>query len=87
MKITLVTGNLEKYEDIKRYLGELSPSLEVERINIELPEYQSLDIHKVALSKAEEAWRILQRPILIDDGGIYLNHYNNFPGPLIKICA
>lgn len=82
--ITFVTGNADKFNEVERYLKELDPSIKLEQIDIELPEPQGLDIQKIALAKAEEAWRLLQRPLLIDDGGIYLERYNNFPGPLIK---
>lgn len=82
--ILFVTGNNDKFKEVERYLLELDPSIKLEQIALDLPEIQSLDIHKIALAKAEEAWRLLQRPVLIDDGGIYLERFNNFPGPLIK---
>lgn len=82
--IVFVTGNTDKFKEVERYLHELDPSIVLEQVALDLPEYQSLDIHKVALAKAQEAWQVLQRPLLIDDGGIYLERFNNFPGPLIK---
>lgn len=82
--ITFVTGNEDKFQEVKKYLNELDSSIVLERVALDLPEYQGLDIKKIALAKAQEAWRLLQKPVLIDDGGIYLERYNNFPGPLIK---
>jgi XTP/dITP diphosphohydrolase len=84
MTITFVTGNTDKFDEVKRYLTEVEPTIILEQVALDLPEYQSLDIQAIALAKAQEAWRILQKPLLIDDGGIYLDRYNNFPGPLIK---
>ncbi len=84
LTITFVTGNTDKFTEVKRYLTEVAPTIILEQVALDLPEYQSLDIHAIALAKAEEAWRLLQKPVLIDDGGIYLDRYNNFPGPLIK---
>jgi XTP/dITP diphosphohydrolase len=49
-----------------------------------LPEIQSLDIEKVVKQKAGEAWSLLQRPLLVDDGGAYLEQYPQFPGALTK---
>jgi XTP/dITP diphosphohydrolase len=83
-RIVFVTGNADKFIEVERYLKQIDPTIILEQVNIDLPEYQSLDIHKIALGKAEEAWRLLQKPLLIDDGGIYLERFNNFPGPLAK---
>ncbi len=82
--ITFVTGNKDKFEEVKQYLTTLDSSIVLEQIALDLPEYQGLDIKKIALAKAQEAWRLLQKPVLIDDGGIYLERFNSFPGPLIK---
>lgn len=82
--VIFVTGNKDKFHEVERYLHELDPSIVLEQAALELPEYQSLDIKKIALAKAQEAWKVLQKPLLIDDGGIYLERFNNFPGPLIK---
>ncbi len=82
--ITFVSGNSYKYEEVRRYLSEFDPTLVVEQATVDLPEYQTLDIRSIALAKAEETWRLLQKPVLIDDSGLYLERYHNFPGPLIK---
>ncbi len=82
--VTFVSGSRYKYEEVQRYLSEFEPTLVVEQATLDLPEYQSLDIRTIALAKAEEAWRLLQKPVLIDDSGLYLERYHNFPGPLTK---
>lgn len=82
--ITFVTTNTGKFEEVKRWLAQLDPAILLEHSNIDLPEYQSLDVQEVALGKAKEAWAILQKPLLIDDGGIYIERYNKFPGTLSK---
>lgn len=82
--IVFVTTNSGKFEEVKKWVDKLDPSVELEQAAIDLPEYQSLDVHTVAIGKAYEAWRLIQRPLLIDDGGIYLEKYNQFPGTLSK---
>ncbi len=82
--IAFVTTNTGKLEEVQGFLSQLDQSIILEQVAIELPEIQSLDIHKVALEKAKEAWSALQKPLLIDDGGIYLERYHQFPGPLVK---
>jgi XTP/dITP diphosphohydrolase len=86
-KITFVTGNTSKFEDVQRYLGELGADVELVMENLDLLEPQSLDIEKVATFKAHQAWELLQRPLLIDDGGIYLERFNKFPGTLSRYVA
>lgn len=82
--IIFVTGNADKFKEVQDYLKELDPEIVLEQIDLELPEYQGLDIRKIAGAKAKVAWDLVQKPMLIDDGGIYLERFNNFPGPLIK---
>lgn len=82
--ITFVTTNNGKFEEVKRWLAQLDATLIIEQAAIDVPEYQSLDVQEVAFSKARDAYNLLKKPVLIDDGGLYLEKYNNFPGPLSK---
>lgn len=82
--IMFVTSNRSKFEQVQQFFAKSDPQLSVEQVSIELPEYQSLDMNYVAQEKAKAAWRVVQRPLLIDDGGVYVECLNNFPGPLSK---
>jgi non-canonical purine NTP pyrophosphatase (RdgB/HAM1 family) len=82
--IVIVTSNNGKFEEIKRYIHQLAPTITVEQSCIEVPEYQDMDIEVVAVGKAEYAWNMLKKPLLIDDGGIYLEKYTKFPGAFSK---
>jgi non-canonical purine NTP pyrophosphatase (RdgB/HAM1 family) len=82
--LTFVTGNIGKFEEVRRYINEIAPTITLKQAAIDLPEYQSLDIRTVALGKAQKAWELLQEPVLIDDGGIYFERYHQFPGTLSK---
>ncbi|MGH9361490.1 MAG: non-canonical purine NTP pyrophosphatase, partial [Thermoanaerobaculia bacterium] len=35
-------------------------------------------------AKAEEAWRRLGRPLVVEEAGLELAAFNGFPGPLVK---
>jgi len=83
-RIKFVTTNNGKFEEAVRWLHELDPSLVLEQAALDIPEIQSLDATAIGIHKAQSAWRVLQEPLLIDDGGIYLTRFNNFPGPLSK---
>ena len=78
--IVLVTGNAGKLAEARR----LSVGLELEAADIDLPEIQALDLRAVALAKAEEAWRLLRRPLIVEETGLELAALNGFPGALVK---
>ena len=82
--ITVVTSNCGKFEEIKRYIHFFDPTIIVEQSALDVPEYQDMDIEKIAIGKAQHAWNILKKPLLIDDGGLYLEKYNKFPGAFSK---
>lgn len=79
MTLTFVSGNRHKAASLQRYLG-----VPIEWVNIDLPEIQSLDVQKVAAEKAKEAYRRLQRTVLVEDFSVKFEGLNGFPGPLIK---
>lgn len=76
---TLVTGNPGKLAEARRILG-----FAVSSVAIDLPEIQSLDIAEVLRAKAEEAWRQLGVPLVVDETGLDLAALSGFPGPLVK---
>jgi XTP/dITP diphosphohydrolase len=82
--ITVVTSNNGKFDEIKRYFSLLAPEITLNQVNLDVPEYQTMNIHTVAIGKARYAWNILKKPLIIDDGGLYIKKYNQFPGVFSK---
>jgi len=76
---TLVTGNRNKLREAREICGQELASHE-----LDLPEIQSLDLREVLQVKGEEAWRRLDRPVIVEDTGLALTGMNGFPGPLVK---
>ena len=83
-ELHFVTGNIGKFEEIKKFFKKQAPELRVIHENIDLDEIQSLDLKKVAIHKAKQAWQEIKKPLIVDDGGFFLEAYNNFPGALSK---
>jgi non-canonical purine NTP pyrophosphatase (RdgB/HAM1 family) len=75
----LVTGNPGKVAEARLAIG---PDLEA--VEVDLPEIQSLDYLEVLRAKADEAWRRVGRPLVVEEAGLDLAALNGFPGPLVK---
>jgi non-canonical purine NTP pyrophosphatase (RdgB/HAM1 family) len=85
-RLTLVTGNPNKLEEARRILRSV-PSARLPELTAEpldLPEIQSLDLREVLEAKAEEAWRRLRRPVVVEETGLEIEVFGGFPGPLVK---
>jgi XTP/dITP diphosphohydrolase len=75
----LVTGNASKIAEARRLIGR-----ELEAVEVDLPEVQSLDLLEVLRAKGDEAWRLLGRPLVVEEAGLDLAALGGFPGPLVK---
>jgi XTP/dITP diphosphohydrolase len=75
----LVTGNRGKIAEARLALG-----MEIEAVEVDLPEIQALDLLEVLQQKAEVAWEIVRRPLVVEEAGLDLLALNGFPGPLVK---
>ena len=86
MKKTIyyATGNAGKFDELKRYFEEHEATIELKQFDKDLPEIQSDDQKAIAIDKATQAWNELRHPVLVDDSGVYFDHYNNFPGTMTK---
>ncbi|MGB4236028.1 MAG: RdgB/HAM1 family non-canonical purine NTP pyrophosphatase [Methanoregulaceae archaeon] len=78
MKIGVVTSNPHKAEEIAAFFG---PAATVEHIRMEIPEYRHDDVGEIARRKAEYAFSILQRPLMVDDTAFCIRALRGFPGP------
>ncbi|MDD1705202.1 MAG: RdgB/HAM1 family non-canonical purine NTP pyrophosphatase [Methanoregula sp.] len=78
MKLTLVTTNAHKAEEVAAFFGGM---LEVEHIAMEIPEHRSDDVRTIARGKARFAFEHLKTPVIVDDTGLSIDALNGFPGP------
>ncbi len=77
--VALVTGNLGKLAEARRLCGA-----DLEAVEMDLPEIQSLDLIAVLRAKGEEASRRLAGPLIVEETGLELAAMAGFPGPLVK---
>ena len=77
--ITFITSNDNKAREVEAILG-----MKVEKVDIELPEIQALDVEDVVIDKAKGAYEAVKRVLVVEDTGLYISSLNGFPGALAK---
>lgn len=77
--LTFMTGNQHKADQYQELLG-----VELIRRSSELYEIQSADPAEVARHKIEQAYEIVQGPVIVDDFGFCMEGLNNLPGTFTK---
>lgn len=78
-EIFFATGNKDKIIEAQAILD-----IPIKIATIEVDEVQSMDLEYIARRKTEEAYRILQNPVITDDVGVFIEAWNGFPGPFAK---
>jgi len=77
--LAFVTSSPHKHREAEAILA-----VRLERVSIDLPEPQGLDVVVVARDKARAACRLLGRPVLVEDTSLELQALGGFPGPLVR---
>ncbi|MGH9200554.1 MAG: RdgB/HAM1 family non-canonical purine NTP pyrophosphatase [Vicinamibacterales bacterium] len=76
--LLFVTGNKGKAAEVAAIIG-----WDVDPVKLDLAEIQSLSVEEVAAAKAMEAYRQLQRPVVVDDSGMTIDALSGLPGALL----
>lgn len=77
-KVWMATGNHDKYREAREVLFEFGVELglyKVERVEIQADD--PMDIARHSLRQIPDDGR----PILVEDAGLFIDHYGGFPGP------
>lgn len=77
-KLIFITGNSGKLREAL----EILPGIMGE--NIDLPEIQEVDAHKIIAAKLLEAQKHQKGQYIVEDTSLYFDCLNGLPGPLIK---
>ncbi|MBM3232904.1 non-canonical purine NTP pyrophosphatase [Candidatus Pacearchaeota archaeon] len=78
MALCFITGNKNKFLEVKEIIGD------VEQLEMDLPELQSLDSREIITAKLKEALKHHKGPCIVEDTSLSLFALNGFPGPFIK---
>ncbi len=78
-KVVFVTGNQHKAD----YFAQLA-GVVIDHKAVEYHEIQSLDLKEVATEKARAAYKMLKRPVIIEDTALTIHSMGKLPGTYIK---
>lgn len=78
-KLYFITCNKNKFEEAQAILGS-----NLEQLEIDLPEVQDMDLHKVIEAKLIEGLKYHGAPIIVEDISCSFDVLNGLPGPFIK---
>ena len=78
-ELFFASSNEHKFEEVQRILSNLGVNIKLFKTTLE--EIQSNSLNEIAKRKAIDAFTKIQKPILIEDDGLFINSLNGFPGP------
>jgi XTP/dITP diphosphohydrolase len=78
VKLTVVTSNPHKAEEIAAFFGN---EIDIGHVSLELPEYRSDDVGEIARRKAEYAYSLIKKSLIVDDTAFSVDALKGFPGP------
>ena len=83
--VYFVSGNKGKFLELQKF--NESFGIDLKLTELELLEPQSMSLTYISKFKATHAWKKIKKPLIVDDGGIFFENYNNFPGTMSKYIA
>lgn len=82
-RLTFVTGNKNKLEEVKKILGgQGGIGIYEELVNrsVDLPELQAATNKEITIQKCEEAFKEVQGPVIVEDTGLHFKAMHDLPG-------
>lgn len=77
--VKFVTGNSNKLREAREILG-----VDIQQAQAELAEIQTIHVDVLIRHKAEEAYRKIGVPLIVEDTGLVFHAWHGLPGALIK---
>eukprot|EP01061_Rhynchopus_euleeides_P027707 TRINITY_DN45060_c0_g1_i1.p1 TRINITY_DN45060_c0_g1~~TRINITY_DN45060_c0_g1_i1.p1 ORF type:complete len:304 (+),score=72.28 TRINITY_DN45060_c0_g1_i1:166-1077(+) len=78
-EIVMVSGNRKKIQRARDILGQVGWGVRAEDLNLQ--EVQSDSVAEVARHKSQQAYALLNHPVMVTDYGLEIDCLNGFPGP------
>ena len=77
-ELFFTSSNENKFQEAERILSNLGIKLNFFKTILE--EIQSDDLYEIARHKAINAYDLVQKPVIIEDDGLFIKPLNGFPG-------
>ena len=78
-ELFFVSSNENKFQEAERILSNLGVQINLFKTTLE--EIQSNNLDDIAEQKAINAYDLIQKPVIIEDDGLFIDSLNGFPGP------
>ena len=78
-ELFFASSNEHKFKEVQRILSNLGVNIKLFKTTLE--EIQSNSLNEIAKRKAIDAFTKIQKSIIIEDDGLFINSLNGFPGP------
>lgn len=77
-KIYFLSSNKGKIEEVKLHLKRFGIKVIGRKMEIKEDKFEKQE--RIAKEKARKAAKLIKKPVIVEDTGLYLNAYKNFPG-------
>ena len=78
-ELFFASSNEHKFQEAERILANLGMQINLFKTTLE--EIQSNNLNDIAEKKAIYAYDLIQKPVIIEDDGLFINVLDGFPGP------
>ena len=78
-ELFFASSNEHKFQEAERILSNLGVQINLFKTTLE--EIQSNNLNDIAEQKAINAYDLIQKPVIIEDDGLFIDSLNGFPGP------
>ena len=77
--VWMATNNRHKYREARQVLSEFG--VDLKHLKIERAEIQADDLTTIAIFSVEQIAAAEDRPVVVEDAGLFIDRYGGFPGP------
>lgn len=82
--INFVTSNQAKVYTLRKLLEHYQLNIQVQQMTLDIIEPQANSVNEISKSKALQAFNLIKQPVVVEDGGFYIQALNNFPGVYVR---
>ena len=87
IEIYFCSSNDGKYNHLLLNTQHIKSVKVVQMKNLDIVEPQLNSIEEIAVYKAKQAHRLLQKPVIVQDSGLVIKQLKDFPGPYTKYVS